>query len=266
MSVVDNLNKGPPAAAVQWMNRMLGFDETAGLKRCGWVDVMSAAPRPSPSPLPPSGRGIVASHLRPVFAQYPIEVVSADGVYLAHSRTAASPLTCTAVSPWRRSANGHPRWLKALNDQARKVLFQTNAVAMEVVSAPQAGSSNSAVSASIRFLRQQRRGGRTRTHSRWRSRSRPLAGRRGRGGFHGRTAAAGAITWGAKEKWSAFRARRSRQFHCARHLAAIEEQVTKRQAAVIVEPVQGLPGRDLGKEFLRPAGALRWSRRRPDFR
>jgi N-acetyl-gamma-glutamyl-phosphate reductase common form len=31
MSVVDNLNKGAAGGAVQWMNRMLGFDEAAGL-------------------------------------------------------------------------------------------------------------------------------------------------------------------------------------------------------------------------------------------
>jgi N-acetyl-gamma-glutamyl-phosphate reductase common form len=31
MSVLDNLNKGAAGGAVQWMNRLLGFDETAGL-------------------------------------------------------------------------------------------------------------------------------------------------------------------------------------------------------------------------------------------
>jgi N-acetyl-gamma-glutamyl-phosphate reductase common form len=31
MSVVDNLNKGAAGGAIQWMNRLLGLDETAGL-------------------------------------------------------------------------------------------------------------------------------------------------------------------------------------------------------------------------------------------
>jgi N-acetyl-gamma-glutamylphosphate reductase len=31
MSVVDNLNKGAAGGAMQWMNRLLGFDEAAGL-------------------------------------------------------------------------------------------------------------------------------------------------------------------------------------------------------------------------------------------
>ena len=39
MSVVDNLNKGAAGGAVQWMNRMMGFDETAGLTApaAGWT-------------------------------------------------------------------------------------------------------------------------------------------------------------------------------------------------------------------------------------
>ena len=31
MSAVDNLNKGAAGGAIQWMNRLLGFDEAAGL-------------------------------------------------------------------------------------------------------------------------------------------------------------------------------------------------------------------------------------------
>jgi len=39
MSVVDNLNKGAAGGAMQWMNRMLGFEETAGLTApaAGWT-------------------------------------------------------------------------------------------------------------------------------------------------------------------------------------------------------------------------------------
>jgi N-acetyl-gamma-glutamyl-phosphate reductase len=31
MSVLDNLVKGAAGGALQWMNRLLGFDETEGL-------------------------------------------------------------------------------------------------------------------------------------------------------------------------------------------------------------------------------------------
>jgi N-acetyl-gamma-glutamyl-phosphate reductase common form len=39
MSVVDNLNKGAAGGALQWMNRLLGYDETTGLTAAapGWT-------------------------------------------------------------------------------------------------------------------------------------------------------------------------------------------------------------------------------------
>jgi N-acetyl-gamma-glutamylphosphate reductase len=39
MCVIDNLNKGAAGGAVQWMNRLLGFTETAGLSApaAGWT-------------------------------------------------------------------------------------------------------------------------------------------------------------------------------------------------------------------------------------
>jgi N-acetyl-gamma-glutamylphosphate reductase len=39
MSVVDNLNKGAAGGALQWMNRLLGFNETTGLTAAapGWT-------------------------------------------------------------------------------------------------------------------------------------------------------------------------------------------------------------------------------------
>jgi N-acetyl-gamma-glutamyl-phosphate reductase len=39
MCVLDNLNKGAAGGAVQWMNRLLGIAETAGLTTpaAGWT-------------------------------------------------------------------------------------------------------------------------------------------------------------------------------------------------------------------------------------
>src|SRR5262249_54768744 len=72
------------------------------------------------------------------------------------------------------------------------------------------------------------------------------------GGFHGRTAAAGAVTWGAREKWYGFpRAPFEVSFIPRGDRQAIAAQVTRKTAAVIVEPVQGLAGAvDLGAPFL----------------
>jgi acetylornithine/succinyldiaminopimelate/putrescine aminotransferase len=72
------------------------------------------------------------------------------------------------------------------------------------------------------------------------------------GAFHGRTAAAGAITWGADKKWYEFpRAPFDVNYLPRRDLDAIAAQVTADTAAVIVEPVQGVGGAfDMGGEFL----------------
>jgi acetylornithine/N-succinyldiaminopimelate aminotransferase len=63
------------------------------------------------------------------------------------------------------------------------------------------------------------------------------------GSFHGRTAAAGAVTWGAAQKWYGFpRTPFDVSFIPRGDMAAIAAQVTDATAAVIVEPVQGLAG------------------------
>ena len=72
------------------------------------------------------------------------------------------------------------------------------------------------------------------------------------GAFHGRTAAAGAVTWGAQAKWYEFpRAPFEVTFVPRRDLAAIATNVGDDVAAVIVEPVQGVGGAyDMGAEYL----------------
>jgi acetylornithine/succinyldiaminopimelate/putrescine aminotransferase len=72
------------------------------------------------------------------------------------------------------------------------------------------------------------------------------------GSFHGRTAAAGAVTWGAQAKWYSFpRTPFDVAFTPRGNIEAIARSVTDKTAAVIVEPVQGLAGAvDLGKPFL----------------
>jgi acetylornithine/succinyldiaminopimelate/putrescine aminotransferase len=191
-------------------------------------------------------------HLAPVFAQYPIEVVSADGVYL-NTRDGRRILDLYGGHAVAALGYGHPRWLKALNDQAQQILFQTNAVEMEVraraakrlvefcgLGLDTVFFVNSGAEANENALKMAFRvTGRTRI----------LAVE---GSFHGRTAAAGAVTWGAKEKWYGFpRTPFDVGFIKRGDVASIAAQVTKQTAAVIVEPVQGLAGAvDLGQPFL----------------
>ncbi len=196
--------------------------------------------------------GVKGSHLAPVFAQYPIEVVSAEGVYL-HTRDGRQVLDLYGGHAVAALGYGHPRWLKALNDQARQVLFQTNAVAMDV----RERAANRLVDFcglgldTVFFVNSGAEANENALKMAFKvtGRSQVIAVE---GSFHGRTAAAGAITWGAKEKWYGFpRTPFDVSFIARGNLAAIEEYVTRQTAAVIVEPIQGLAGAvDLGKEFL----------------
>jgi acetylornithine/succinyldiaminopimelate/putrescine aminotransferase len=72
------------------------------------------------------------------------------------------------------------------------------------------------------------------------------------GSFHGRTAAAGAVTWGAASKWYGFpREPFDVEFLPRRDLAALARIVDRDVAAVIAEPVQGVAGAvELGGEWL----------------
>ncbi len=71
-------------------------------------------------------------------------------------------------------------------------------------------------------------------------------------GWHGRTAAAGAVTWGAREKWYGFpRLPFDVAFTPRDDPAALERTIDADTAAVIVEPVQGVGGAyDVGKPML----------------
>ncbi len=148
---------------------------------------------------------------------------------------------------------GHPGWTAALTAQARTLSFQSNAVPLDVrLRAAQrlirfsgldftsvffvnsgAEANENALKMAFTVTR--------RTHVAAVEHS-----------FHGRTAAAGAVTWGAAAKWYGFpRAPFDVSFIPRRDTAAIGQHVTERTAAVIVEPVQGVGGAfDMGAPFL----------------
>jgi acetylornithine/N-succinyldiaminopimelate aminotransferase len=75
--------------------------------------------------------------------------------------------------------------------------------------------------------------------------------------FHGRTAAAGAVTHGAAKSWYGFpRAPFDVAFVPRNDAAALDAAVDSSTAAVIIEPVQGLAGAfDFAPEFLRSVRA-----------
>ena len=190
-------------------------------------------------------------HLAPVFAQFPIEVVAADGVWLT-TRDGRRILDLYGGHAVAALGYGHPRWVAALERQARTVLFQSNAVPMEVrtraarrlvefskLPLPVVFFVNTGAEANENALK---------LACRITGRDQVVALE---GSFHGRTAAAGAVTWGAAAKWYGFpRAPFDVQFLPRRDESALPG-IGPRTAAVIVEPVQGVGGAyDMGRDYL----------------
>jgi acetylornithine/succinyldiaminopimelate/putrescine aminotransferase len=192
------------------------------------------------------------SHLAKVFAQYPIEVAHGDGVWL-HSRDGRKILDFYGGHAVAGLGYGHPRWLAALSAQARQMAFQTNALPMVIRERAAARLSkfvglgfdtvfwiNSGAEANENALK---------LAFKITGRSKAVALEQS---FHGRTAAAGALTWGAMGKWYGFpRAPFDVSFAPRDNPAAVEQFVDSDTAAVIVEPVQGVGGAyDIGKPML----------------
>ena len=195
----------------------------------------------------------LASHLAHVFAQYPIEVAHGDGVWL-HARDGRKILDFYGGHAVAGLGYAHPRWLAALERQARQMAFQTNALpivireraAARLVKFAGLGLNavfwiNSGAEANENALK---------LAFRLTGRSKIVALEQG---FHGRTAAAGAVTWGALEKWYGYpRTPFDVSFTPRDDPAALERRVDRDTAAVIVEPVQGVGGAyDVGKPMLR---------------
>ena len=106
---LDNLTKGAAGGAVQWMNRMLGYEETAGLIGAGGrMDLMQH--RTPATGWSPRCR---ADHLAPVYAQWPLDVVDAEGVYL-HTRDGRRVLDLYGGHAVAALGYSHPGWLAAL--------------------------------------------------------------------------------------------------------------------------------------------------------
>ena len=192
-------------------------------------------------------------HLAQVFAQYPLPVVSAEGVWL-NTRDGRRVLDLYGGHAVAALGYGHPGWTRAVTEQARSCQFQSNAVPMDVrlraadrlvrfagLGLDTVFFINSGAEANENALKMA---------FRMTGRSQVVALEHG---FHGRTAAAGAITWGAAQTWYGFpRAPFDVAFIPRDNLMGISREITERTAAVVVEPIQGVGGAfDVGAEYLR---------------
>ncbi|MGA8706366.1 MAG: aspartate aminotransferase family protein [Steroidobacteraceae bacterium] len=214
---------------------------------------MNASAQSAPHPTSGNGApGTLPDFLAPVFAQYPLPVVDAEGVWL-HTRDGRRVLDLYGGHAVAALGYGHPAWTRALSEQARTLNFQSNAVPLEVrqraaqrlirfsgldfnsVFFVNSGAEANENALKMAFAMTQRPHVAAVQHS-----------------FHGRTAATGALTWGAAAKWYGYpRTPFDVSFIRRDDLADVATQVTSATAAVIVEPVQGVGGAyDLKLEFL----------------
>jgi acetylornithine/N-succinyldiaminopimelate aminotransferase len=199
-------------------------------------------------------RALARQHdfLAPVFARYPLEVAAAQGVWLTNSR-GERVLDLYGGHAVAALGYAHPAWTAALANQATSCQFQSNAVAMQVRGrvARRLVRFSRLPFGSVFLVNSGAEANENALKVALRATGRPHVAAI-EGAFHGRTAAAGAVTWGAREKWYGFpRTPFEVSFIPRADQAAIAAQVTRDTAAVIVEPVQGLAGAvDLGAPFL----------------
>lgn len=189
----------------------------------------------------------------PVYPHLPIEPASARGVSIV---TADGREILDFYGGHAVTALGydHPALLEAIARQARTLLFQSNIAPLAVraraaeklVAFAPAGISralfvNSGAEANENALR---------IACLATGRRRVIAVEHA---FHGRSAAAAAVTWGSRKRWYAFPGLPFEVVFVPRNdVAAVAEAVDENVAAVIVEPVQGVAGAfDLSRDFLR---------------
>ncbi len=203
----------------------------------------------------PTTAELEARFLLPAYPPLPIEPVAGEGVWLtlADGRRLLDFYGGHAVA---LLGHGHPRLLAAIEAQARALLFQTSAVPQAV----RARAAEALVALApegldrVFFVSTGAEANENALRLALRATGRPKVVAI-EGAFHGRTAAAAAVTWGA-ERWYGFPSRPFEVEFVPREVAALERAVDPRTAAVILEPVQGVAGAvPLGRELLAAARA-----------
>ncbi len=200
----------------------------------------------------------VASALLPVYAQLPVEPVAGRGARL-ETRDGRYLIDFYGGHAVAVLGYGHPRLTAAIERQTRELLFQSNAVPM--AARERAATALAAITpeglSRVAFFNSGAEANENALRIVFRA-----AGRGARtkvvaleGAFHGRTAAAAAVTW-RSERWYAFPRAPFDVVFVPRDGDALAAAVDDATAAVILEPVQGVAGAiPLGRELLAVARA-----------
>ncbi|MDH5215183.1 MAG: aminotransferase class III-fold pyridoxal phosphate-dependent enzyme [Gammaproteobacteria bacterium] len=188
----------------------------------------------------------------PVYAQFPFVAERASGcdIFTSDGRRILDLYGGHAVAAL---GYGHPRLMQAIEEQSQRLLFQSNAVPLDIRAraaealvsiAPQNLSRaffvNSGAEANENALR---------IACMISGRKKILALTQG---FHGRTAAAAAVTWNSASRWYGFPYLPfDVEFIPRNDVDAAHAMIDSDVAAVIFEPVQGVAGAfDLSAEFV----------------
>lgn len=191
-------------------------------------------------------------HLLQVYGQYEFEPVSAEGMHIT-CRDGRRLLDFYGGHAVASLGYAHPDVLETLDKQAQQLFFQSNAVALEVraTAAQKLAEFGQARMERVFFVNSGAEANENafRIALKKTGREKILAVEHG---FHGRTAAAGAVTWGALEKWYAFpRTPFDVDFIPRDDAAAAHAMIDNETAAVVIELVQGVAGAyDLAPEFV----------------
>jgi acetylornithine/succinyldiaminopimelate/putrescine aminotransferase len=197
-----------------------------------------------------NARAAEQEHLLQVYGQFDFEPVSASGVTIS-CRDGRQLLDFYGGHAVASLGYAHPDAVAAITKQAEQLFFQSNAVALEVRA--QAANKLAAFSGMDRVFfcnsGAEANENALRIALRKTGRGKILALKQG---FHGRTAAAGAVTWGAADKWYGFpRTPFDVDFIPRDEPLTATAMIDDSIAAVILEPVQGIAGAyDLDPEFV----------------
>jgi len=188
----------------------------------------------------------------PVYRQLPFVAERASGCHIV-TNTGRRILDLYGGHAVAALGYGHPRLTQAITEQCKRLLFQSNAVALEARAraaeqltaiAPahltRAFFVNSGAEANENALR---------IACMSTGRGKCLAVTHG---FHGRSAAAAAVTWNALDNWYGFpRTPFDVGFIPRNDVDAAHAMINAEVAGVIVEPVQGMAGAvDLAPDFV----------------